>query len=113
MKKILYILGLVAATCCYAQEQMPQMTDDYCFGFLPGYPDHYCECRNTSTPFSYPLQVTTSLIVGFGKKRCKEEHICKYETEEKDIQASDSRERIPARPARRRQTGTQRADLET
>lgn len=33
--------------------------------------------------FSYPLQVTTSLVVGFGKKQCKEKCICKYEMEEK------------------------------
>ncbi len=33
--------------------------------------------------FSYPLQITTSLVVGFGKKHCKESCICKYELEEK------------------------------
>ena len=33
--------------------------------------------------FSYPLQVTTSLVVGFGKKCCKEACTCKYELEEK------------------------------
>ncbi len=33
--------------------------------------------------FSYPLQVTTSLVVGFGKKQCKEKNKCKYELEEK------------------------------
>lgn len=47
---------------------------------------------NTSNPdiggamveiFSYPLQVTTSLMVGFGKKQCKEKCTCKYELEEK------------------------------
>ncbi len=33
--------------------------------------------------FSYPLQITTSLVVGFGKKQCKESGTCKYELEEK------------------------------
>lgn len=33
--------------------------------------------------FSYPLQVTTSLVVGFGKKNCSEAKTCKYELEEK------------------------------
>ena len=33
--------------------------------------------------FSYPLQVTTSLVVGLGNGKCKENGICKYETEEK------------------------------
>ncbi len=33
--------------------------------------------------FSYPLQITTSLVVDFCKSNCKEGHICKYETEEK------------------------------
>lgn len=33
--------------------------------------------------FSYPLQITTSLVVDFCKSGCKEGHICKYEIEEK------------------------------
>ncbi len=33
--------------------------------------------------FSYPLQVTTSLVVGFGKKDCRDKCTCKYELEEK------------------------------
>ena len=33
--------------------------------------------------FSYPLQVTTSLVVGFGQKKCHENCKCKYEMEEK------------------------------
>ena len=33
--------------------------------------------------FSYPLQVSTSLVVGFGKKKCVENGTCKYELEEK------------------------------
>ncbi len=33
--------------------------------------------------FSYPLQITTSLVVGFGKKQCKDSGTCKYELEEK------------------------------
>lgn len=33
--------------------------------------------------FSYPLQITTSLVVGFGKEKCKDAGTCKYELEEK------------------------------
>ena len=33
--------------------------------------------------FSYPLQITNSLVVDFGNKQCKEKGICKYEMEEK------------------------------
>lgn len=33
--------------------------------------------------FSYPLQVTTSLVVGFGQKKCHENCKCKYEMEDK------------------------------
>lgn len=33
--------------------------------------------------FSYPLQITTSLVVDFCKSICKEGNICKYEIEEK------------------------------
>lgn len=57
MKKIFSIVALVAATCCYAQENAPQMKDDYCFGKLPGYPEHYCTCRNSSQTFQFPLEV--------------------------------------------------------
>lgn len=32
--------------------------------------------------FSYPLQVTTSLVVGFGQKKCYENCKCRYELEE-------------------------------
>jgi len=39
-----------------AQEQMPQASTT-CATWLPGYPDHYCECRNTSIEFKFPLQV--------------------------------------------------------
>ena len=63
MKKILYIFVLLmAATSGYAQEQAPQAT---CWGWLPGYPDHYCECRKTSTPFSFPLQVQVTDTMWF------------------------------------------------
>jgi len=52
----------------------------------------YTVICNTSNPeiggemveiFSYPLQITTSLVVGFGKERCKGPGCCKYEQEEK------------------------------
>lgn len=33
--------------------------------------------------FSYPLQVSTSLVVGFGAEKCKNAKQCKYELEEK------------------------------
>ena len=33
--------------------------------------------------FSYPLQVSTSLVVGFGAEECKNAKCCKYELEEK------------------------------
>lgn len=33
--------------------------------------------------FSYPLQVTTSLVVGFGNKQCRDNGSCKYELEAK------------------------------
>ncbi|MDD2957947.1 MAG: ThiF family adenylyltransferase [Lachnospiraceae bacterium] len=33
--------------------------------------------------FSYPLQITTSLVVDFGKTQCKEKCVCKYELEDK------------------------------
>lgn len=33
--------------------------------------------------FSYPLQVTTSLVVAYGHEKCKNGGICKYEAEEK------------------------------
>lgn len=63
MKKILYIFVLLmAATSGYTQEQAPQAN---CWGWLPGYPDHYCECRKTSTPFSFPLQVQVTDTMWF------------------------------------------------
>lgn len=52
----------------------------------------YTVVCNTSNPeiggemveiFSYPLQITTSLVVGFGKEKCKGPGCCKYEQEEK------------------------------
>ena len=57
MKKILYIISLLAATCVSAQENMPQITEDWCWGKLPGYPEHYCICRNTSQEFHFPLEM--------------------------------------------------------
>ena len=65
MKKILYILALAAATCCYAQEHAPEMTEDWCWGKLPGYPDHYCECSNTASQFQYPLEVEVTGTMWF------------------------------------------------
>ena len=36
--------------------------------------------------FSYPLQITTSLVVGYGKRACRESGVCKYEKQEADAQ---------------------------
>lgn len=47
MKKILVIIALFFAVHGYAQ----------CYGFLPGYPAHYCECTNTSQEFQFPLEI--------------------------------------------------------
>lgn len=52
----------------------------------------YTVVCNTSNPeiggsmveiFSYPLQISTSLIVGFSKEQCEQKCVCKYELEEK------------------------------
>lgn len=68
-----------------------QSSEDY----IPRVLNHlkqYTVICNTSDPriggemveiFSYPLQITSSLVVGFGKKQCRDEGICKYELEEK------------------------------
>ena len=64
-------------------------------GYIPrvlGNLKQYTIICNTNDPqiagemveiFSYPLQITTSLVVGFGKEQCKESCTCKYELEEK------------------------------
>ena len=57
MRKLYTLIALLLATCCIAQEYMPQAKDAYCWGFLPGYPYYYCECRTTSSQFSYPMDV--------------------------------------------------------
>ena len=58
---------------------------------LLNYLKQYTIVCNTNNPeiggdmleiFSYPLQITTSLVVGFGKTKCKENGICKYELED-------------------------------
>jgi len=56
---------LLAAIGGQAQEQAPQMKDDWCVGKLPTYPDHYCTCRNASTQFAYPMQVQVSDTMWF------------------------------------------------
>jgi len=56
MKKILYIL-LLMATCAYAQQENCNA--------LPSYPYYYCECRNTSMPFSFPLSMDIQDTVWF------------------------------------------------
>ena len=58
MKKYMSICMLLwAAACVMAQQPAPQQQEDYCWGKLPGYPYYYCECRNASTPFQYPVSV--------------------------------------------------------
>ena len=59
VKRLLSIVLLAVTVLAYAQEPAlaPQQMEDYCWGKLPGYPDHYCECRNTSRTFSFPLEV--------------------------------------------------------
>lgn len=64
-------------------------------GYIPRVLDNlkqYTVICNTCNPeiggemveiFSYPLQITTSLVVDFSKEKCKEKCTCKYELEEK------------------------------
>lgn len=68
-----------------------QSDEDYIPRVLNNLKQYTVIC-NTSDPriggemveiFSYPLQITSSLVVGFGKKQCKDESVCKYELEEK------------------------------
>lgn len=64
------------------QEYIPRLLNDL---------KQYTIISNTSNPeiggemveiFSYPLQVSTSLVVGFGKAACKEHCTCRHEKEE-------------------------------
>ena len=58
IKKIANIVLLLAMSLMtVAQEQMPQAIDTTCYGWFPIYPAHYCECRNNSIPFQFPLEV--------------------------------------------------------
>lgn len=57
MKRILYIVFVWMAAVAFAQEQMPQQFQANCPGELPSSPYYYCECRNTSRPFAFPLEV--------------------------------------------------------
>ena len=63
MRKLSFILTILVASCCYAQQEAPM--DASCYGWLPGYPDHYCECRATSIPFSFPLEVEVTDTMWF------------------------------------------------
>ena len=65
MKQILNILLLFAATCLYAQQQAPQQGQDDCPGKLPTSPYYYCQCRNNSIPFSFPMIVDVTDTVWF------------------------------------------------
>lgn len=57
MKKIMYICLLMAASFCFAQQSMPLQNLDDCPGKLPTSPYYYCQCRNTSRVFQFPLEV--------------------------------------------------------
>lgn len=58
MKRILYIVFFAfIAICAEAQEHVPQQFQGNCPGELPTSPYYYCECRNTSRPFAFPLEV--------------------------------------------------------
>ncbi len=57
MKKILIIIALFSTAYTYAQQQ--------CEGFLPGFPDHYCECRTTSQVFQFPLEIEVTDTMWF------------------------------------------------
>ena len=48
---------LMAVSFCFAQQPMPQHTEETCDGMLPSHPYYYCECRNTSRPFQFPMEV--------------------------------------------------------
>ena len=67
VKRLLSIVLLAVTVLAHAQEPAlaPQQMEDYCWGKLPGYPEHYCTCRNTSTSFSYPLQVAVTDTMWF------------------------------------------------
>lgn len=65
MKKILYIFALLVSVCSFAQQQAPQADPNHCNGWLPGYPNHYCECRETSQVFSFPLEVQVTDTMWF------------------------------------------------
>jgi len=53
----------MVATCCFAQQEAPMGT--VCYGWLPGYPDHYCECRETSRQFQFPLEIEVADTMWF------------------------------------------------
>lgn len=63
MKKLFTIFMMAVLTLsAYAQEEAPQA---YCLGWLPGYPEHFCECRNTSRTFQFPLETAITDTVWF------------------------------------------------
>ncbi len=72
-------------------DMLNQNNDDYIPRVLDDLKQYTVIC-NTCNPkiggemveiFSYPLQITTSLVVDFSKEKCKEGCTCKYELEEK------------------------------
>ena len=63
MKRLIYILALVVAPFCYAQENAPQL-DLPCIQMW-WYPYYYCECQQTSIPFQFPLEVQVTDTMWF------------------------------------------------
>ena len=57
MKKILVLIALFFISYGYAQTP--------CYGFLPGYPEHYCECTNASQKFQFPLEIEVTDTLWF------------------------------------------------
>ena len=37
--------------------QAPQQAQANCYGWLDGYPNHYCDCRQSSNVFAFPLEI--------------------------------------------------------
>lgn len=54
MKRLVFIVSLLAATYAIAQEHAPQAGEP-CQGWLPNHPAHYCECHAASQVFQFPL----------------------------------------------------------
>lgn len=68
MKRLIGILLLTVTLYSYAQEQAPQQLEGLwpnCVGWTPFVPDYYCDCRNSSISFQFPLELTIADTVWF------------------------------------------------